>query len=82
MEDKEIQHLRFRYCNTVYNQITIERRTKGYILPFLKKGDLRITKNYRGITYLGSRITSTENDINIGLAKALTAIEMGVKPIR
>ena len=28
----------------------IERWTKSCILPFLKKGDLGITKNYRGIT--------------------------------
>ena len=28
----------------------IDRWTKGCILPFLKKGDLRIVKNYQGIT--------------------------------
>ena len=43
------------YCsNTVmpniYNQNTIDRWTKGSILPFPKKGDLRIAKNYQGIT--------------------------------
>ena len=47
MEDKEIQ---FQYCNDIYNQNTIDRWTKGCILPFLKKGDLRIAKNYQGIT--------------------------------
>ena len=35
---------------TVYKQSTIEKWTKGCILPFPKKGDLGITKNYRGIT--------------------------------
>ena len=44
MEDMLLQH-----CNAVYNQNT-DRWTKGCILPFPKKGDLRITKNYRGIT--------------------------------
>ena len=28
----------------------IEGWTKGFILPFPKKGDLRIAKNYSGIT--------------------------------
>ena len=31
-----------RYCNTVYNQNTIERWTKSYTLPLPKKGDLII----------------------------------------
>ena len=38
------------YCNAVYNQNIIDRWTKGCILPFPKKGDLRIAKNYWGIT--------------------------------
>ena len=48
MEDKGIQW----YCNTVYNQNIIDIWTKGCILPFLKKGDLGIAKNYRGITLI------------------------------
>ena len=36
--------------NTVYNQNPIDRWMKGYILPFPKKGDLGLAKNYRGIT--------------------------------
>ena len=36
--------------NTVYKQNTIEKWTKGCILPFSKKGNLRITKNYKGRT--------------------------------
>ena len=36
--------------NTVYNQNLIDRRMKRCILPFAKKGDLWLAKNYRGIT--------------------------------
>ena len=39
-----------RHCNAVYNQNPINRRTKGCILPFPKKGDLGLAKNYRGMT--------------------------------
>ena len=38
------------YCNAVYNQNPIDRWIKGCILPFPKKGDLGLAKNYRGIT--------------------------------
>ena len=37
-------------CNSVYNQDPIKRWTEGCILPFPKKGDLSLAKNYRGIT--------------------------------
>ena len=36
--------------NAVYNQNTIDIWTKGCILPFPKKNDLRLAKNYWGIT--------------------------------
>ena len=36
----------------VYNKNTINRWTKKGILPFPKKGDLRIAKNYQGITLI------------------------------
>ena len=39
-----------RHCNAVYNQNPIDRWTKGFILPFPKKGDLGLAKIYRGIT--------------------------------
>ena len=42
--------LLLRQCNAVYSQNRIERWTKGCILPFPKKGDLGLAKNYRGIT--------------------------------
>ena len=34
------------YYNAVYNQNTIERWTKGCILPFPREGDLGNAKNY------------------------------------
>ena len=46
---REFDDILLRYCNTVYNQNTIDRWTKGCIPPFPKKGDLRIAKNYRSI---------------------------------
>ena len=38
------------YCNTVYNQNPVDRWMKGCVLPFPKKGDLGLAKNYQGIT--------------------------------
>ena len=38
------------HCNAVYNQNPIDRWTKGCILPFPKKDDLGLAKNYRGLT--------------------------------
>ena len=35
----------------MYKQNTTEKWIKGCILPFPKKGDIGITKNYRGITF-------------------------------
>ena len=39
-----------RHCNVVYKQNPIDRWMKGCILPFPKKGDLGLAKNYCGIT--------------------------------
>ena len=39
-----------RHCNAVYNQNSIDRWMKGCFLPFSKKGDFRLAKNYQGIT--------------------------------
>ena len=47
---REFNNILLQYCNAVYNQNTIDRWTKGCIFLFPKKGDLRITKNYQGIT--------------------------------
>ena len=38
------------HCNAVYNQNQRDRWMKGCILPFPKKGDLGLAKNYGGIT--------------------------------
>ena len=50
IEDKEIQQHTTPICNIVYNQNIIDWWTKGCIILFSKKGDLRIAKNYRCIT--------------------------------
>ena len=43
-----------RHCNAVYNKIPIDRWTKGCILPFPKKGDLGLAKNY--LTSIAAKI--------------------------
>ena len=47
---RQFDDILLRQCNAVYNQNRIERWMKGCILPFPKKGDLGLAKNYRGIT--------------------------------
>ena len=47
---RKFDDLLLRFCNAIYEQNTIEGWTKGCILPFPKKGRLRITKNYRSIS--------------------------------
>ena len=46
----DFQEFLLESCNCVYNQESIRRWREGCILPFPKKGNLSITKNYRGIT--------------------------------
>ena len=43
-----------------FNQNTIERWTKGCIFPVPKKGEFRITKNYRAIilTYIAAKVNN------------------------
>ena len=43
---REFDDILLWHCNAIYNQNTIDRWTKGCILPFPKKGDLGIAKNY------------------------------------
>ena len=38
------------FCNNAYNEDPINRWREGCLLPIPKKGNLAITKNYRGIT--------------------------------
>ena len=47
---RQFDDILFRPCNAVYNQNPIDRWMIECILPFFKKGDLRLAKNYRGIT--------------------------------
>ena len=46
----KFDNILLRHCNAVYNQNPIDIWMKGCILPFSKKGDLGLVKNYRGIT--------------------------------
>ena len=57
MKTMEFDDILIQFCYAVKNQNTIDRGTKGCILPFLKWGNIKIAKNYRGIT-LRSRETS------------------------
>ena len=47
---REFDDILCQHCNAIYNPNTIDRWTKGGILPFPKKGNLGLAKNYRGIT--------------------------------
>ena len=47
---RQLDDILLRHCNAVYNQNPIDKWMKGCILPFPKKGDLGLAKNYRGIT--------------------------------
>ena len=47
---RQFDDILLRHCNAVYNQNLIDRWTKVCFLPFPKKGDLGLPKNYRGIT--------------------------------
>ena len=55
---RQFDDILLRHCNAVYNQNPIDRWMKGCILPFPKKGDLGLAKNYRGITltYIAAKI--------------------------
>ena len=46
---RQFDDILLRHCNAVYNLNPIDRWMKGCILPFPKKGDLGLAKNYRGI---------------------------------
>ena len=48
---RQFDDILLRQCNAVYNQNPIDRWRKGCILPFPKKVDLGLSKNYRGITF-------------------------------
>ena len=46
----EFDDMLLQRCNAIYYQNTIDKWTKGCTLPFPKKGDLGLAKNYRGVT--------------------------------
>ena len=58
---RQFDDILLRHCNAVYNQNPIDRWMKGCILPFLKKGDLGLAKNYRGITLTKLPINHPQN---------------------
>ena len=43
---RQFDNILLQQCNAIDNQNRIERWTKGCILPFPKKGDVRLAKNY------------------------------------
>ena len=47
---RQFDDILLQHSNAIYNQNPINRCMKGCILSFLKKGDLRLAKNYWGIT--------------------------------
>ena len=47
---RQFDEILLRHCNAVYNQNPIDIWKEGCILPFPKKGDLGLAKNYRVIT--------------------------------
>ena len=54
----EFDDILLRYCNAEYNQKTIDRWTKGFILTFDKKSDHEIAKNYPciSLTFIAAKI--------------------------
>ena len=49
---RQFSDILLRHCNAVYYQNPTDRWMKGCILPFPKKGDLELAKNYPGITLI------------------------------
>ena len=47
---RKFDDILLKQCNVVYNQNLIDRWMKRWLIPFPKKGDLGLAKNYRGIT--------------------------------
>ena len=47
---RKFDDILLQHCNSVYNQNPIDRWMKGCILPFPKKGELGLAKDYQGIT--------------------------------
>ena len=71
-----------QYVNA-YNQNLIDRWMKGCILPFPKKGDLGLAKNYRGITLtsIAAKIYNAllQNRIELKIDKILRKSQNGLR---
>ena len=54
----EFQNILLNFCNSVYSQNKIKRRTEGCLLPFPKKEEISQATNYRGIilTFIAATI--------------------------
>ena len=61
---RKFDNILLRHCNAIYNQNPIDRWMKGCILPFPKKDDLGLAKNYRGITL--TSIAAKINNAQLG----------------
>ena len=72
------------HCNAVYNQNPIDRWMKGCILPFPKKGDLGLAKNYRDntLTFIAAKIYNAllRNRIEPKIDNILSWRRTGKKP--
>ena len=63
---RKFDDILLRCCNAAYNQSTIDRWAKCCFFPFSKKGNIRITKTYRSITFT-SNASKTYNDLLLNL---------------
>ena len=69
---RDCDYILLRHCNAIHNQNTIDRWTKGCILPF-PKGDLGITKNYHSSRDLQCSINSIEPKLRKYLGRTIMA---------
>ena len=67
---KKFDDLLLQFCNTIYNQNTIEKWKKACIFPFPKEADLKTFKNYWGIT-LTSIMAKVYNALLLNCIKQL-----------
>ena len=80
---KDIFLILLPLCNAIYKQNSIEKWTKTCFLPFSKKGDLGITKNYGGIslTAISSKVYNSLllNRIRHNVGKMLRKNQNAIK---
>ena len=82
---RQFDDILLRLCNAVYNQKPIDRWMKGCILPFPKKGDFKLAKNYRRITLtsIAAKIYNAQlrNRIEPKIGKSLEKNKMASEEI-